>query len=69
MSFFKRYPRLWITVWAVFGFGGLIIAWRAIFQHGVDVPLLARGLIGLAVAGTMISYLLPELRKTDATDQ
>ena len=66
MSFFKRHPRFWITIWAVFGLGGLVMAANAVFGAGFDAALLVKGLIGAAVSGIMVSYLLPELRSTNA---
>ena len=66
MTFFKRHPKLWIAVWSVFGLGGLLMAGDAIFGDNFDLQLLVKGLIGTALAGMMIGYLLPELRNNHA---
>jgi hypothetical protein len=66
VSFFKRHPRFWIAIWTVFGFGGLMMSYSALFDHGLEITLLIKGLMGLALAGMMISYLLPEVRKPNA---
>ncbi len=66
MNFFKRHPRFWLAVWTVFGLGGLVMAYNAVFDHGFDAALLFRGLIGTAVGGLMISYLLPVIRNSNA---
>ena len=57
-----------MSIWAVFGFGGLVMAANAVLGGSFDPTLLVRGLIGAAVGGMMIGYLLPELRKTNAKD-
>jgi uncharacterized membrane protein YccC len=68
VSFFKRYPKFWITYWTVFGFGGLVMTANAIFGQVFDPERLVKGLIGIAVAGMMIGYLIPELRIRNAED-
>ena len=68
MNFFKRHPKFWIACWTVFGFGGLVMTANAIFGQGFDPELLVKGLIGIAVAGMMIGYLITELRTRNAHD-
>jgi hypothetical protein len=66
VSFFKRHPRTWTAVWALFGFGGLIMTYNSFFDDGFNGNLLLEGVISIALAAMMIGYLLPELRKTNA---
>ncbi|WP_019834169.1 hypothetical protein [Sphingomonas sp. PR090111-T3T-6A] len=66
MSFFKRHPKLWLTVWVIFGLGNLLIAFNAIFDHGFDTAPFVKALIGLTLAGMMSAYLIPEIRTNNA---
>ncbi len=66
MSFFKRHPRLWLAVWVLFGLDSLILMINAVFNNGFGTVLFVKGLIGIALAGTMIAYLLPKLRTENA---
>ena len=66
MSFFKKHPRFWIAIWGVFGFGGLAMIAEAALGPGMNLALIFKGLVGVAVAGMMIRYLVPELRKQNA---
>ena len=66
MSFFKRHPKFWIAIWSVFGLGGLVMTFNGLFDHGLNAALIVRGVVGVALAGMMIGYLLPEVWKTNA---
>ncbi len=69
MNFFKKHPRFWIVVWSLFGLGGLGLAYNSVFDNGFDAYLLIKGFLGFALAGMMISYLLPEVRNSNAPNQ
>ena len=66
MSFFKKHPRIWIAIWGVFGLGGLAMVAEATFGPSINLALILKGLVGAAIAGMMIRYLVPELRKPNA---
>ena len=61
-----RYPKVWIVIWSIFGFGGLVMAFGAISSNGFDATLLAKGVIGIAVALIMIGYITKGVRAKNA---
>ena len=66
MSFFMRFPRVWIVIWSIFGLGSLVMAFDAISSSGVDATRLTKGLIGIAVALIMIGYITKGVRTKNA---
>jgi hypothetical protein len=53
---------------AFLGAGVLVMSSNAVFSDPFDLKLLLRGAVWVALAGMMIGYLLPVVRKKNAQD-